>query len=173
MSTQRTPRKHAKRIRSIDRRGGVELLLAENVPAVGKQGQIVRVKPGFARNYLLPQGLATIATEENKLMVEKHRERQAEVAREKLKAVQKLAKDLSNYSATIEANANDEGHLYGSILAGDISKALKSGGYDVTPDQVRLEGPLKELGMYTIRLQLHAEVESEVKVWVVPVAQHS
>ena len=101
------------------------------------------------------------------------RERQAEVAREKLKAVQKLAKDLSNYSATIEANANDEGHLYGSILAGDISKALKSGGYDVTPDQVRLEGPLKELGMYTIRLQLHPEVESEVKVWVVPVAQHS
>lgn len=173
MSTQRTPRKHAKRIRSTDRRGGIELLLAENVPAVGKQGQIVRVKPGFARNYLLPQGLATVATEENKLMVEKHRERQAEVAREKLKAVQKLAKDLSNYSATIEANANDEGHLYGSILAADISKSLTSGGYDVSPDQVRLEGPLKELGMYTIRLQLHPEVESEVKVWVVPVAQHS
>lgn len=106
-------------------------------------------------------------------MVEKHRERQAEVAREKLKAVQKLAKDLSNYSATIEANANDEGHLYGSILAADISKSLTSGGYDVSPDQVRLEGPLKELGMYTIRLQLHPEVESEVKVWVVPVAQHS
>ncbi|MCA9075055.1 MAG: 50S ribosomal protein L9 [Planctomycetaceae bacterium] len=163
-------RQTAHRIRSKDRRGGVELLLAENVPAVGKQGDIVRVKPGFARNYLLPQGLATVATEENKLMVEKHRERQEAVARERLKGVQKLAKDLANYSATIEANANEEGHLYGSILANDISKALKTGGYDVTPDQVRLEGPLKELGMYTIKLQLHADVEADVKVWVVPTA---
>ncbi len=163
-------RNRTHRIRSVDRRGGVELLLAENVPAVGRQGDIVRVKPGFARNYLLPQGLATIATEENKQMVEKHRERQAAVAREKIKGVQKLAKDLANYSATIEANANDEGHLYGSILANDISKALKAGGYEVTSDQVRLEGPLKELGMYTIKLQLHADVEADVKVWVVPVA---
>ncbi len=170
MTKQRAPRKHVNRLRSADRRGGVELLLAENVPAVGQQGDIVRVKPGFARNYLLPQGLATVATDENKQMVEKHRERQAAVAREKLKGVQKLARDLANYSATIEANANDEGHLYGSILAADISKALKAGGYEVTPEQVRLEGPLKELGMYTIKLQLHQEIESDVKVWVVPVA---
>jgi large subunit ribosomal protein L9 len=164
------PRDRSHRIRTADRRGGVELLLAENVPSVGEQGQIVRVKPGFARNYLLPQGLATIATEENKRMVELHRKRQAELAAERMKQIQKLAKDVSNYSATIEANANDEGHLYGSIVAVDISKTLKAAGYPIQPEQIQLEGPLKELGMYTVKLRLHAEVESEVKVWVVPTA---
>lgn len=167
MAKQRTHR-----IRSADRRGGVELLLAENVPHVGQQGEIVRVKPGFARNFLLPQGLATVATEENKRLVEAHRQRQEEIARERLKQVQKLARDLGNYSATIEANANDEGHLYGSIVARDVSKTLKTAGFAVEPDQVRLEGPLKELGMYTVKLQLHPEVEAEVKVWVVPTASH-
>lgn len=161
------------RVRAADRKGGVELLLAENVSAVGKQGDIVRVKPGFARNYLLPQGLATVATEENKRMVEQHRKRQEEQAQQRIKQYQKLARDLGNYSATIEANANDEGHLYGSIVANDISKTLKAAGYPIEPDQVRLEGPLKELGMYTIKLQLMSEVDAEVKVWVVPVAAQS
>ncbi|MGD9857029.1 MAG: 50S ribosomal protein L9 [Planctomycetaceae bacterium] len=161
------------RIRSADRRGGVELLLAENVPHVGHQGQIVRVKPGFARNYLLPQGLATVATEENKRLVEAHRRRQEDLAKERIKQLQKLARDLGNYSATIEANANDEGHLYGSIVGKDISKMLKAAGYPVEPEHVKLEGPLKELGMYTVKLQLQAEVEAEVKVWVVPTASHS
>ncbi len=161
------------RIRSADRKGGVELLLAENVPAVGEQGDIVRVKPGYARNYLLPQGLATVATEENKKMVEQHRRRQGELAQQRIKQAQKLSRELANYSATIEANANDEGHLYGSIVAADISKTLIAAGYPVEPDQVKLEGPLKELGMYTIKLQLHGGVDAEVKVWVVPVASHT
>ena len=166
------PKQRTHRIRSADRRGGVELLLAETVPAVGEQGEIVRVKPGFARNYLLPQGLATIATEENKRMVEEHRRRQEEVAQQRVKQMQKLGRELSNYSATIEANANDEGHLYGSIVANDVSKTLKAAGYPVEPEQVRLEGPLKELGKYTVKLQLLPDVEAEVKVWVVPTAAH-
>jgi large subunit ribosomal protein L9 len=166
------PKQRSQRIRSADRRGGVELLLAETVPAVGEQGEIVRVKPGFARNYLLPQGLATVATEENKRMVEQHRRRQEEQVQQRVKQLQKLARELGSYSATIEANANDEGHLYGSIVANDISKTLKAAGYAVEPEHVKLEGPLKELGMYTIRLQLLADVETEVKVWVVPTAAH-
>jgi len=161
------------RLRAADRQGGVQLLLAENVPSVGQQGDIIRVKPGFARNYLLPQGLATVATDENKKMVEQHRRKQGELAQQQIKQTQKLGRELGNYSATIEANANDEGHLYGSIVAADISKTLIAGGYPVAPDQVKLEGPLKELGMYTIKLQLHADVNAEVKVWVVPVASHS
>lgn len=163
-------RQQRQRIRSADRRGGVALLLAEDVASLGEQGEIVRVKPGYARNYLLPQGLATIATEENKRLVEEHRARQRQQAVKRVKDLQKLAKDVSNYSATIEANANDEGHLYGSIVAKDISKTLIASGYPIEPDQINLEGPLKELGMYTVKLQLHPEVESEVKVWVVPTA---
>lgn len=158
------------RIRSKDHRGQVELLLAENVPALGEQGEIVRVKRGYARNFLIPQGLATIATEANKRMVELHRQRQAEIAARKLAQIRKTADEVAKYSVTIEANATDEGHLYGSVLAGDISKSLKAAGFPVEPEHIKLEGPLKELGMYTVKLQLHAEVESDVKVWVVPAA---
>lgn len=151
-------------------RRNVELLLAEDVAALGKQGEIVQVRPGYARNYLLPQGLATVATDHNKRMVEKHRQRLEELQKQKVQQLKKLADAISKYSVTIEAQANEEGHLYGSIGAADISKSLTTAGYAVTADQVRLEGPLKELAMYTVKLQLHPEVETEVKVWVVPAA---
>lgn len=146
----------------------VELLLAEDVPALGKQGEIVHVRRGFARNFLLPQGLATVASEHNKRMVEKHREKLAELGRQKVAEMKKSAEAISKYSVTIEAHANAEGHLYGSIGANDISKQLKGAGYAVEPDHVKLEGPLKELAMYTVKIQLHPEIETEVKVWVVP-----
>lgn len=164
------PATRTHRLRSSERRRGIELLLAEDVANLGQQGEIVRVKPGYARNFLVPQGLATVATEENKARVAAHREAQEKLRAEKIKQIQKLAKDVSNYSATIEANANEEGHLYGSVMSADISRALRAGGFEIPPDQVRIEGPLKELGMYTVKLQLHPEVDSEVKVWVVPVA---
>ena len=148
----------------------VEVLLAEDVPQVGKQGEILRVRPGYARNYLLPQGLATVATETNKRLVAKHRERLDAIQAQRLKELRQKADAVSKYSVTLEANANKEGHLYGSIVGNDISKALKSAGYDIDPDHIKLEGPLKETGMYTVRLQLHPEVETTVKVWVVPTA---
>lgn len=151
-------------------RAVIELLLAEEVPSLGKQGEIVRVRPGYARNYLLPYGLATVATEANKRRVEKHRAAQEKIRVERIKTLQELANAVSKYSVTLEANATAEGHLYGSILANDISKALKSANYAVEPDNVRLEGPLKELGMYTVKLHFAPEVETEVKVWVVPTA---
>src|SRR5215471_4605546 len=119
------------------RRRSVELLLAEDVPALGKQGDIVQVRAGYARNYLLPQGLATVASEHNKRMVEKHRVKLAELAKQRLQELKKLAETISKYSVTIEAHANEEGHLYGSIGAADISKSLRNAGYDVSPDAVR------------------------------------
>ena len=81
-----------------------------------------------------------------------------------------LAENISKYSVTIEANANKDGHLYGSILAADISQQLKNANYPVEPDHIKLEGPLKETGMYAVRVQLDPDVQSEVKVWVVPKA---
>ncbi len=151
-------------------RSVIELLLAEEVPSLGKQGEIVRVRPGYARNYLLPYGLATVATEANKRRVEKHRIAQDTVRADKVKRMQELAVTVSKYSVTLEANATPEGHLYGSILAADISKALKAAGFAIESDNVRLDGPLKELGMYTVKLHMGPEVETEVKVWVVPAA---
>ena len=151
-------------------RSVIELLLAEEVPSLGKQGEIVRVRPGYARNYLLPYGLATVATEANKRRVDKHRIAQDAVRADKVRRMQELAVTVSKYSVTLEANATPEGHLYGSILAADISKALKAAGFAIESDHVRLEGPLKELGMYTVKLHMGPEVETEVKVWVVPAA---
>ena len=154
-------------------RRSVELMLTEDVPALGKQGEIVNVRAGYARNYLLPQGLATVASEHNKRMVEKHRVKLAELAKQRMQELKKLGDAISKYSVTIEAHANEEGHLYGSIGAADISKSLRGASFDVAPECVKLEGPLKELAMYTVKIQLHPEIETEVKVWVVPAASHA
>lgn len=151
-------------------KSSIEILLAENVESLGSQGDIVRVKPGYARNYLLPHGLATVATDENKAMVEKHRVRLAELEKGRIKEIKQLGDAVSKHSVTLEANASPDGQLFGSILARDISDSLKTSGFNIEPDQIKLDGPLKELGMYTINLKLHEKVSSEVKVWVVPTA---
>ena len=148
----------------------VEVLLVHDVENLGKRGDIVRVKPGYARNFLLPQGKATVATEHNKRMVEKHRERLAALEAGRIKQLQKVAEAVSKYSATIEAHTTSDNHLYGSVVARDISEALKAAGHPVEAEHVRLEGPIKELGMYTVKLKFHEKVQSEVKVWVVPSA---
>lgn len=148
--------------------GGVRLLLIHNVEHLGKQGDIVEVKSGYALNYLLPQGLATIATDHHKRMVDKHREKLRALELEKLQSYRDLADELAKQSITIEANANDEGHLYGSVGPHEIVDALKSAGFTLAQDQIRLEGPLRELGLYTIKVHLHSEVDASLKVWVVP-----
>lgn len=148
--------------------GGVQLLLIHNVEHLGKQGDIVEVKPGYALNYLLPQGLATLATDHHKRMVEKHRENLRALELEKLSEIRALADELGKQSITIEANANDEGHLYGSVGPHEIVDGFKAAGFTLAQDQIRLEGPLKELGLYTVKVHLHSEVDASVKVWVVP-----
>lgn len=167
---KRTTLKRPERVRSADRKSGVELMLTENIPSLGQQGDIVKVKAGYARNYLVPQGLGTVATAANKRAVELHRQRQQAVLDIKLANLRKLAGEVGKYSVTLEANATEDGHLYGSVVGRDISAALKKAGYAVEADMIKLEGPLKELGMYTVKVQLHSEVETDVKVWVVPVA---
>ena len=148
--------------------GGIELLLIQSVDNLGKQGEVVEVKSGFANNYLLPQGLATIASDHHKRMVEKHKAKLQEIEQGRLKDLKDLAKLIAKQSITIEANANEEGHLYGSVAAAEIVSALKQNDISLTADQIRLEGVLKELGLYTVKVHLHQEIESEMKVWVVP-----
>jgi large subunit ribosomal protein L9 len=147
---------------------GVQLLLVQPVEHLGKQGDVVHVRPGYAFNYLLPQGLATVATDHHKRMVEKHRAQLEAIEKARLAGLQTLAVDLARQSITIEANANDEGHLYGSVGAVEVANALKRANFHIAADQVRLLGPLKELGLYTIAIHLGSEIDAEVKVWVVP-----
>jgi large subunit ribosomal protein L9 len=148
--------------------GGIELLLIQPVEHLGKQGDVVRVKRGFAVNYLLPQGLATFATEHHKRMVDKHRAQLEKIEKARLASLRVLADKLGHQSITIEANANDEGHLYGSVGAVEIASALKRNNITIAQDQVRLTGPLKELGLYTIKIHVGHEIEADLKVWVVP-----
>ena len=148
--------------------GGIELLLIQPVEHLGKQGDVVEVHRGFAVNYLIPQGLATVATDHHKRMVEKHRAQLEAIEKARMAGLLSLAADLAKQSITIEANANDEGHLYGSVNAVDVSNALKRAGFHIATDQVRLQGPLKELGLYTIKIHLGSSVDAEVKIWVVP-----
>jgi large subunit ribosomal protein L9 len=167
------PRTTAKRISKAGRlpraaNGQIELLLIQSVDHLGKQGEVVTVRRGYAMNYLLPQGLATIATDHHKRMVDKHKARLQEIQNQRLAHLRTLADQLGKQSITIEANANDEGHLYGSVGAIEIVKALKQHDITITPDQVRLKGPLKELGLYTVLVHLGQEIEGELKVWVVP-----
>ncbi|HWC89007.1 MAG TPA: 50S ribosomal protein L9 [Pirellulales bacterium] len=148
--------------------GNIELLLIQSVDHLGKQGDVVTVRPGYAMNYLLPQGLAAIATDHHKRMVDKHRARLLAIQNARLAGLRTLADELGRQSITIEANANDEGHLYGSVGATEIVNALKRTEITITSDQVRLKGPLKELGLYTVTIHLGHEVEADLKVWVVP-----
>ena len=167
----KTSEKHVKpRMKRLPKgpNGGIELLLIQSVDHLGKQGDVVSVKPGYAMNYLLPQGLAAIATDHHKRMVDKHKTRLLEIQNARLAGLRTQADDLSRQSITIEANANDEGHLYGSVGANEIVNALKRNEITITTDQVRLKGPLKELGLYTVMIHLGHEIESELKVWVVP-----
>lgn len=168
--------KKKKRSRSFLKRlpkgpnGGVELLLIQTVDQLGSQGDVVEVKPGYAKNYLLPQGLATFATDHHKRMVDKHRARLLEIEEQRLGSLRALAERISKQSVTIEANANADGHLYGSVGATEIVAALKQFDISLTDDQVRLEGPLKELALYTVKIHLGPKVEADLKVWVVPLA---
>jgi large subunit ribosomal protein L9 len=148
--------------------GYIQLILTQPVPYLGSSGDLVKVRPGFARNYLVPQGLATFATPNNLRLVEKHHQRIKELEEARRADLQNLAAQIAQRSLTIEANANAEGHLYGSVNADQIADALKAEGFPIQSEHIRIEGPLKELGLYSIRVHLAQDIVGEVKLWVVP-----
>ena len=150
------------------KRGGVELLLIQSIDDLGEQGEVVEVKRGYALNYLIPQGLAALATDHHKRMVEKHKAKLLEIQKARMAGLRSQATELGKQSITIEANANDEGPLYGSVGAAEIVDGLKRVDITIALDPVRLEGPLKELGLYTVKVHLGQDVNAELKVWVVP-----
>jgi large subunit ribosomal protein L9 len=146
----------------------MQLILTQPLPHLGQAGDLVKVRPGFARNYLIPQGLATFATQNNLRMVAKHRQRLKELEEARRADLQNLAAQVAQRSLTIEANANAEGHLYGSVNADQIAGALRTEGFPIESENIRIEGPLKELGLYSIKVHLAQDIVSEVKLWVVP-----
>jgi large subunit ribosomal protein L9 len=149
--------------------GGMQLVLTEDVQYLGKQGEVVEVKPGYGRNYLLPRGLATIPTEHNLKLLERYKIRVKQAREARIADLKSLAEQINKLEGiVIEANANEEGHLYGSVGAAEIAKGLKAKMLQVEPEMVCMEGgAIKETGGYAVKLNLGYEIETTVKVAVI------
>jgi large subunit ribosomal protein L9 len=145
----------------------MEVILREDVKSLGKAGELVRVKPGYARNFLLPQGLAYEATEGNKKRIAAEtKARATRLATERAGAEAHAAK-LAAVTVTLAGKAGEEGKLFGSITAQDIAEGLARQGYEVDRRRIELDHPIKTLGFHTVSIRLHPEVHAEVRVSVV------
>ena len=145
----------------------VEVILRKDMRNLGRAGEIVKVKDGYARNYLIPKGIAYIATKENIKKWEQEKARMVRQLEKEKASAQELAQKIAGVSVNIVAEANEEETLYGSITETHIANALKEEGIDVPKDAIVLPVPIKKLGIYNVEIDLHPEVKAEVKVWVV------
>ena len=145
----------------------MELLLKQNVEHLGRTGDVVDVKPGYARNYLLPRGMAVLVTKSNIAEVERARAQAIAEEEARVAGLKEMGNKLADVSVTIEGKANEDGHLFGSVNASQIAAALREKDIAVDDKMVRLENPLKEIGVYDVTIHLHADVEAPIKVWVV------
>lgn len=145
----------------------MDVILLEKVGKLGNIGDKVTVKPGFGRNFLLPQGKAVAATAENLKDFEARRAELEAAAAEKKQEAQARADKLEGLVVNIKANAGDEGRLFGSIGTGDIADAITATGTEVSKSEVKLpQGTLREVGEYEIDVQLHADVFQTVKLFI-------
>ena len=145
----------------------MKVILLSDQRALGKRGETVEVKPGYGRNYLLPQGIALEATPSNLKLFEQQRKKiDARHAKER-DAAQEFASHLSGLQVTIPKRVGETGTLYGSVTAGDVAEALEAKGVTVDRRRIDLEGGIKTLGDHPVRVDLHSEVTAEITVSVV------
>ncbi|MFQ6104674.1 MAG: 50S ribosomal protein L9 [Candidatus Glassbacteria bacterium] len=145
----------------------MKVILRQDVTKLGKEGDIVEVKDGHARNFLLPKGYAYPVTPGNMKKLEEEKKLRSLRAKKELRSAEDLARRLSGASITFVMKAGEEDRLYGSVSAADISAKLSEQGFEIDKKQVMLEEPIKVLGVYTVEVRLHSEVFAKVKVWVV------
>ena len=146
----------------------MEVILFEKIDRLGGIGDLVNVKSGFARNYLLPQGKAKVATEENKAEIETRRAEFEKMAAEAIAAAEKRREQIEALSISITAKSGTEGKLFGSIGNIDIAAAVTDAGVELEKREVRLpEGPIRQAGEYEVALHLHSDVDAIVKVTVI------
>ncbi len=145
----------------------MEVILREDVEKLGTRGQVVKVAPGFARNFLIPKRLAVPATEANKKIIEQ--ERQAYLRKEaKLETeAADLAKLLSGVAVTIAQKAGENDQLFGSVTAKDVADALEKLNFNIDRRKIELEHPIKQLGEHEVTVRLHRSVQAAIKVQVV------
>ena len=145
----------------------MEVILREDIERLGSRGDVVKVAPGYARNFLLPKKLAVAATESNKKIVEQ--ERQAHLRREsKVQGdAQELAKLMAAVEITIAQKAGENDHLFGSVTSADLAAALEKQGYTIDRKKIQLDDPIKTLGDFKVAVKLHRNVSIDIPVHVV------
>ena len=145
----------------------MEVILKKNVERIGQAGDTVSVKDGFARNYLLPQGLALVATSANLKVIAVEKKKEAQRLEKKKLQAQELAQKINASSCTITAKAGDDGKLFGSVTNQDIADAYKAEGITLDKRKIELPENIKEVGVFKVVVKLHPEVAAEAKIWVV------
>jgi large subunit ribosomal protein L9 len=144
----------------------MKVVLRKDVEKLGRQGSIVEVADGYARNYLIPKGFALVATEGNiKKVEEEKKQERIKYEREKNRAL-KIAEKISKITCTIRKQVGDENKIFGSVTSADISEALREEGIEIDKRNIEVED-IKTLGVYSAKIKLHPEVIVDVKVWVV------
>lgn len=145
----------------------MKVILTQDIPTLGKRTDVVEVKPGFARNYLIPQGKALPASDANlKRLQQSIKHDDLKQNRNKGKA-EELAKKLAEVSCTATVQAGEDDKLFGSVTAADIAGLLAAQGLEIDKRRIVLEEPIKKLGVYNIPIKLHQDVEAIIKLWVV------
>jgi large subunit ribosomal protein L9 len=145
----------------------MQVILLENVPSLGKAGDLVKVSDGYGRNYLIPQKKALLATEKSLKVIE-HQKSQVQQRMEKTKKdAEKMAQQIEKLSCTFTKAVGESGKVFGSVTSMDIENYLKENGMEVDRKKISLEEPIKNLGMFTVPIRLHPEVAAHLKVWVV------
>jgi len=144
----------------------MKVILRKDVDKIGKCGQVISVKDGFARNFLLPKGLAFAATEDGIKQIEIEKKKAEHNKKIEKNKAEELSEKLKGLSITISAEAKDD-VLYGSVTPADIAEALKEEDVEIEKQNIILEQPLRNLGIYEVEVKLHPEVSAKIKVWVV------
>jgi len=145
----------------------VEILLMADVTGLGAEGAVVRVAEGYARNYLIPKKLGAPVTEATRRRLAKIQQVRAQSNQAELDKIRALAAEIEKGSYTILMKVGTEDKLYGSVTSGDIAEALKAQGFEVDKHKIVLETPIKELGVYDVKIKLHLQVDAAIKVWIV------
>ena len=145
----------------------VQVILRQVMDDLGDIGDVVDVKPGYARNFLIPQGIAYEATDANRRRFEEERRHILERSARDLDRARAAAERIEGQSVSFSVRAGEEGKLFGSVTASDIAEALGEKGIEIDRHLIRLEEPIKQLGVYKVTIRLHSEVRPEVTVWVV------
>lgn len=145
----------------------MQVILLEDIPSLGKMGDMVKVSDGYGRNYLIPKKKAIFATEKNIKALQHEKALVQQRLNKMKKDAVKMAQEIENLSCTFVRNVGESGKLFGSVTTMDIEAFLKENGFEVDRKKILLEEPIKNLGMFTVGIKLQPDVIAHLKVWVV------